>query len=64
MIYLFVFNYFCFRVHYLLTSASQANDNRTELKQFSICNLHGIPSLLGEGSPPHSGEANRLYSVV
>ena len=21
MIYLFVFNYFCFRVHYLLTSA-------------------------------------------
>ena len=23
MIYLFVFNYFCFRVHYLLTSADQ-----------------------------------------
>lgn len=23
MIYLFVFNYFCFRVHYLLTSAIQ-----------------------------------------
>ena len=26
MIYLFVFNYFCFRVHYLLTSAQTGKE--------------------------------------
>mgnify|MGYP000590381646 CR=1 FL=1 len=38
MIYLFVFNYFCFRVHYLLTSADFAENTPSKRR----CNLRMV----------------------
>ena len=50
MIYLFVFNYFCFRVHYLLTSATRTD--RAALMPPLKREEAKIPEFLPEGLSP------------